>query len=256
MMSQKRNPKRKFSRGGPSSGKRTRESQVESVHSSTTRGRRRGFTMTPGSGKGTSTGQGERLECPHCHKYHSGTCRRITRGCFQCGSTNHLLANCPRGFRTSRNLQGSSREGSNVPPPTCDRGKGRGSSGQHRRSIASKTVNRPTATFPARAYNMRAHEDQVALGVIAGNFTLYNTEMHALVNPGSTHSYVCTEQLSDKLPSVESLAYDMHVASPLGHSVRVNRVYKNCLLMIHDREFFVDLIALPFHGFDLILGMD
>ena len=26
--------------------------------------------------------------------------------------------------------------------------------------------------------------------------------------------------------------------------------------MIHDREFSVDLIALPFHKFDLILGMD
>ena len=26
--------------------------------------------------------------------------------------------------------------------------------------------------------------------------------------------------------------------------------------MIHDKEFFVDLIAFPFHEFDLILGMD
>ena len=26
--------------------------------------------------------------------------------------------------------------------------------------------------------------------------------------------------------------------------------------MVHDREFPVDLIALPFHEFDLILGMD
>ena len=57
------------------------------------------------------------------------------------------------------------------------------------------------------------------------------------------------------MPSVEPLAYDMHVTSPLGHSVRVNQVYKNCPLMIH-KEFFVDLIALPFHEFDLILGMD
>ena len=32
--------------------------------------------------------------------------------------------------------------------------------------------------------------------------------------------------------------------------------YKNCPLMIHDRAFMVDLIALPFHEFDLILGMD
>ena len=88
------------------------------------------------------------------------------------------------------------------------------------------------------------------------NFTLYDTEMHALVDPSSTHSYICIEQLSDKMPLVKQLPYDMHVTSPLGHSVRVNRVYKNCHLVIHDKEFSVDLIALPFHEFDLILGMD
>ena len=33
-------------------------------------------------------------------------------------------------------------------------------------------------------------------------------------------------------------------------------MYKNCPLMVQDREFSVDLIALPFHEFDLILGMD
>ena len=54
-----------------------------------------------------------------------------------------------------------------------------------------------------------------------GNFTLYDNEMHALVDPGSTHSYICIEQLSVKLPLVEPLAYDMLVTSPLGHSVRV-----------------------------------
>ena len=70
------------------------------------------------------------------------------------------------------------------------------------------------------------------------------------------HSYICMEKMSDKLPSVELLAYDLLVTSPPGHSVRVNHVYKNCPLLVHDREFSVDLIALPFHEFDLILGMD
>ena len=73
MKSQERNRERKFSRGASSSGKRTRESQVDSVHGSATRGRRQGPTMTQGSGKGISTRQGERLECPHCHKYYVGT---------------------------------------------------------------------------------------------------------------------------------------------------------------------------------------
>ena len=37
MMSRERKIERKFSKGSSSSGKRTRESQVESIHSSTTR---------------------------------------------------------------------------------------------------------------------------------------------------------------------------------------------------------------------------
>ena len=48
----------------------------------------------------------------------------------------------------------------------------------------------------------------------------------------------------------------MLVTNPLEHSVRVNRVYKNCPLMVYDREFSIDLIAFPFHEFDLILGMN
>ena len=48
----------------------------------------------------------------------------------------------------------------------------------------------------------------------------------------------------------------MHVTSSLGHSVNVNQVYKNFLIMIHDSKFFADLIALPFCEYDLILGMD
>ena len=71
-----------------------------------------------------------------------------------------------------------------------------------------ETVELPTPTAPARAYAMRAREDQDAPGVITGNFALYNTEIHALIDPGSTHSYICIEQLSDKLPSVDPLAYD------------------------------------------------
>ena len=117
-------------------------------------------------------------------------------------------------------------------------------------------MNRPATTAPARAYAMRAREDPDIPGVIASTFTLFDIDLYALIDPGSTHSYICMEQMNDKLPAVELLAYDLLITSPMRHSVRVNRVYKNCPLMVHDREFSVDLIALPFHEFDLILGMD
>ena len=48
----------------------------------------------------------------------------------------------------------------------------------------------------------------------------------------------------------------MHVTSPLGHSVTVNRVYRNYPIVIQAREFLANLITLPFREFDLILGMD
>ena len=80
--------------------------------------------------------------------------------------------------------------------------------------------------------------------------------MHALIDPGSTHSYVCIEHVFDKVTTVEQLSYDMHVTKPLGHNVNVNSVYRNCPIVIQDREFSANLIALPFREFDLILGMD
>ena len=120
----------------------------------------------------------------------------------------------------------------------------------------SEIVDRPLHTALARAYAMKAREDEDAPEVIAGILSLYDIEMHALIEPGSTHSFICTKHVFDRMPSVEQLPYDMLVTSPLGHSVKVNRVYKNCHLMTHDREFSVDLLVLTFHEFDLILGMD
>ena len=72
---------------------------------------------------------------------------------------------------------------------------------------------------PAQAYSIKACEDQDTPEVVAGIFSLYDIEMHALIDPGSTHSYVCIECVFDKIPLVEQLAYDMHVTSRLGHSV-------------------------------------
>ena len=101
-------------------------------------------------------------------------------------------------------------------------------------------------TAPTRACAMKAHEDQDAHEVIAGIFSLFNIEMHALIDPRSTHSYVCMEHVFDKVPTMEKLAYDMHVTSPLGHNVSVNSIYRNCPIIIQTREFLADLITLPF----------
>ena len=105
-----RSQNKKFSRGALSSSrKRAWESPAQSEYSSTTRGRRQGSNVTPSSSRGASVGQGEILEYPHCHRRHLGICRLLTRGCFWCGSIDHLIAQCPKESRDNRSLQESGR---------------------------------------------------------------------------------------------------------------------------------------------------
>ena len=109
---------------------------------------------------------------------------------------------------------------------------------------------------PARAYAMKAVEDTDTPDVIVGNFTIFDTTMHALIDPGSTHSYVCTDIPNlGNLPRSET-EYDILVTNPLGHSVILNKVYRDCPIRIRECEFLGDLIKLSFREFDVILGMD
>ena len=159
-----------------------------------------------------------------------------------------MIAQSPRESGDNRSQQGSSRGKSTTPLSNRDRGRGHGGLSQHRGrgGIVSETADRLMPTAPTRAYAMKTREDQDASEVIAGIFSLYDIEMHALIDPGSTHSYVCMEHVFDKEPAMEKLAYNMHVTSSLGHNVSVNSVYRNCLIVILAREFLVDLITLPF----------
>ena len=52
-----------------------------------------------------------------------GVCRLLTRGCFWCGSTDHLIAQCPRESGDNRSLQESGRGKSVTLPLTRDRGR-------------------------------------------------------------------------------------------------------------------------------------
>ncbi len=73
---------------------------------------------------------------------------------------------------------------------------------------------------------------------------------------GSTHSYICIKLPVERRILVEESDQDILVTNPLGHSVVVNKVYKGYPLKIQGYEFSIDLIKLPFHEFDVILGMN
>ena len=92
--------------------------------------------------------------------------------------------------------------------------------------------HRQGACAPARAYAMKAVEDTDAPDVIVSNFTIFDIIVHALIDPRSTHSYICTD-----IPNLGNLSrseteYEILVTNPLGHSVIVNKVYRDCPIRI------------------------
>ena len=89
---------------------------------------------------------------------------------------------------------------------------------------------------------MKAVEDKDAPNMIVGNFHIFKTIVHALIDLGSTHSYVCTSILSlGSLPKSET-EYDILVTNSLRHSVIMSRVYIDCPIIVREYEFSRDLI--------------
>ena len=201
-------------------------------------------TSAPG---GASRGQ-TAPHCFHCGKNHKGECWRLTGACLICGSKEHRARDCSRARsftepQTGGTTSVAKKGNKSVASPSVPK-------------QGTQTMGRQDARALTRAYAMKAVEDTDTPDVIVGNFTIFDTIIHALIDPGSTHSYICTNIPSlGNLPRSET-EYDILVTNPLGHSVIVNKVYRDRPIRIREYEFPGDLIKLSFKEFDVILGMD
>ena len=130
--------------------------------------------------------------------------------CLVCGSNEHKVKDCPRArsfiASQTRGIASSIRKGSkdskSVASPNAPR-------------IMTQPIGRQDSLAPARAYAMKAVENKDAPNVIIGNFNIFDTIVRALIDPRSTHSYVCTF-----IPSLGSLVkseteHDILVTNPI-----------------------------------------
>ncbi|KAK8564234.1 hypothetical protein V6N12_036363 [Hibiscus sabdariffa] len=205
------------------------------------------------------SGSAEFPLCTYCNRVHRGECRLRSGGCFRCGSTDHRLRECPQPFRSST---GPSRSQSSVQAPYRGGHFGRSSGsgrmsgrGSHSHSHAQSSA-RSGARQLGLVYAARRREDRDDPDVIAGTFMIRSLPYFALIDVGSTHSYVA-RSVSVKLGLTPGkTGHGVTVLSPLGQSVSINRIFRRCPLEIQDEVFPADLTELPFEEFDLILGMD
>ncbi|XP_052882197.1 uncharacterized protein LOC128290545 [Gossypium arboreum] len=144
---------------------------------------------------------------------------------------------------------------SNVPNPRGRPPRHPGSASGSRTAVKDTTV-KLEAHAPARAYAIRTREEASTSNVIMGTFSLHNTYVIALIDPGLTYSYVCMKLVSSMNMFTESTEFVIKVSNPLGNSVLVDKVCKNYPLTIQGHYFSANLMLLLFDEFDVILGMD
>ncbi|TXG69298.1 hypothetical protein EZV62_004233 [Acer yangbiense] len=176
---------------------------------------------------GNESGSSQRVytPCQHCGKAHPGVCYRISGACFGCGQVGHSVRDCPKNRSTSNS---TSTDG-----------------GQAKRQKVQ-----------GRVFAITQQDVDASNNVASGILSLFSRDAKVLFDPGATHSFISSKfaLFSDK--PAELLDYSLSVATPLGDSVAVKIVYKACVISFDGREFYVDLLPLDMHDFDVILGMD
>ncbi|XP_075091634.1 uncharacterized protein LOC142171828 [Nicotiana tabacum] len=92
--------------------------------------------------------------------------------------------------------------------------------------------------------------------VVTGIITIGSYGAYALIDPGSTYSYVSPSFSIYLERGVESLNVTYIMVTIVGETISVDRVYKDCVIFIQGRDTIVDLLVLPISDFDVIMGMD
>ncbi|XP_016737783.1 uncharacterized protein [Gossypium hirsutum] len=145
--------------------------------------------------------------------------------------------------------------GGQLSPRSCGQARG-GNDNERGRGAPGGDAGHTEARQPALVYGARHREDRDAPDVITGMFFIHELPYTALIDIGSTHSYVACNMTEPSGNMFEITANEITMISLLGQSVGVNKLFREVPLVVQGFTFLVDLMELPFSEFDLVLDID
>ncbi|XP_070034402.1 uncharacterized protein [Nicotiana tomentosiformis] len=155
--------------------------------------------------------------CNTCGKKHLGVCRLGTNGCFGCGQQGYFLRDYP-------------------------------SEGQNNGGNVAQSTN-----------SIAPHNSQAPQGRGAAKFgilTVFTFDVYALMDPGSTLSYVTPYIAKKCWIEPEKLCKPFEVSTPVGESVIARHIYRGCPVKVYHRLTVAYLVELEMVDFDVIMGID
>ncbi|XP_060192697.1 uncharacterized protein LOC132622171 [Lycium barbarum] len=189
--------------------------------------------------------------CSQCGKLHWGQCRLGLEVCYSCGRPGHIMRDCPSVGGRGRTQPSGSVAGSSS--SICPMRPGSHASVGHGRGRGRV----PSSSGPQHhIYALAGRQDlEFSPDVVTGILSIFSHDVYALIDPGSTLSYV-TPYIAGRLKAKPESIKPFEVFTPVGESVIASRVYRNCIVVICDRRTIIDLHELKMVDFDVIMGMD
>ncbi|XP_070034784.1 uncharacterized protein [Nicotiana tomentosiformis] len=110
---------------------------------------------------------------------------------------------------------------------------------------------------PSRFYAMSGrHSVEAFPDVVTSILTVQSHDVYALIDPGSSLSYVTPYVATSFGIEPEQLHEPFSVSIPVGEYITAARVYRDCVVTVRGRDTMADLIELGMIDFDVIMGMD
>ncbi|XP_027343048.1 uncharacterized protein LOC113855616 [Abrus precatorius] len=169
--------------------------------------------------------------------------------CFRCGRP-HMLRDCPHPRTNCRNC-GKLGHIANV----CWSLKRSGSTSSAQRPESSGSTGPstgPKPSIPGRVFAMSGAEASRSEELIWSKCTIKGRLLDVLFDSGATHSFISADCVKSLNLYVTELSCNVIVTTPTGKLVVTSWVCLGCAIMVHGREFEVDLICLPLSQLNVI----
>ena len=105
-------------------------------------------------------------------------------------------------------------------------------------------------------FTLTRQDAQASNAVVTGILPIDSQNARVLFDSGATHSFISSFSATMLGRDPSPLSEFLIVATPMGHSLLANSVYKSCEILLEGKSFKADLIELDMVDFDVILGMD
>ncbi|XP_050895586.1 uncharacterized protein LOC127102229 [Lathyrus oleraceus] len=118
-----------------------------------------------------------------------------------------------------------------------------------------KTVG-TAAQINGRVFTLSGSEVPKTDNLIKGTCFINNIELIDIIDTGATHSFISLECATGLGLKLSPLVGSMVIDTPTNGSVTTALVCLSCPFIIYGKNFAMDLVCLPLHQINIILGMN